>query len=92
MLRHVAAVGQRGKMWDVLGDRMLGADSTSIYAVALASLRHGIVTRIEILALFQVLGKVVGASRELAIEAEESLLLGGERLLPKCLWSAIGLV
>lgn len=65
---------------DVLGDGVLATDGARVDAVALAGFRHGVVARVEVLALLQVLGEVVGAGRELAIEAEEALLLGGEGL------------
>lgn len=67
-------------MRDVLGNGVLGADGTGIDTVALAGLGHGVVARIEVLAVLQVLGEVVGSVGKLAIEAEESLLLRGERL------------
>lgn len=77
----VGVVDGGGKVGDVLGDRVLGADGTSIYAVALAGLGHGIVARIEVFAVLEMLGEVVGAGRELSVEAEETLLLWGEVLL-----------
>lgn len=67
-------------MWDVLGDRVLRADSTSVDAVALARLGHGVVAGIKVLAVLQVLGEVIGSGRKLAIEAEKTLLLGRQRL------------
>lgn len=75
----VAAVGG-AQVGDVLGDGVLGADGAGVDAVALAGLGHGVVARVEVLAVLEDLGEVVGAGWELAVEAEEALLLGGERL------------
>jgi hypothetical protein len=62
----------------VLGDGMLRADGTSIDAVALAGLGHGIVARVEVFAVLEMLGEVVGSRGQLAVEAEKSLLLRSE--------------
>jgi hypothetical protein len=59
---------------------VLGADGAGVDAVALAGLGHGVVAGVEVLAVLEMLGEVVGAGGELAVEAEEALLLGGERL------------
>lgn len=67
----------RGQMGDVFGDGVLGADCTGIDAVALAGLGHGVVARVKVLAVLEMLGEVVGARRQLAVEAEEALLFGG---------------
>lgn len=67
-------------MWDILGNRVLRADSTGIDAVALASLGHGVVARIKVLAVLQVLGEVVGSGRKLAVKAEKALLFWRQRL------------
>lgn len=75
-----AAVDGGAKVGDVLGDGMLGADGTGIDAIALAGLGHGVVARVEVLALLEMLGKVVGTRGQFAVEAEESLFLGGEGL------------
>lgn len=72
---------RRGEVGDVLRDWVLRANGTGIDAIALASLRHGIVTGVEVLAVLEVLGEVVGARGELAVETEEALLLWGEGLL-----------
>jgi hypothetical protein len=63
---------------NVLGDGVLRADSTSVDAVALAGLGHGIVARVEVLAILEMLGEVVGSGGQLAVEAEKTLLLGTE--------------
>lgn len=68
-------------MRDVLGDGVLAADGAGVDAVALASFAHGIVAAVEVLAVFEMLGEVVAAAGELAIQAEKPLLLGGEGLL-----------
>ncbi len=65
---------------NVLGHGVLAADAARVQLVALAGLGHGVVAAVEVLALLQVLGEVVGLGRQLAIEAEQSLLIGGERL------------
>jgi hypothetical protein len=64
-------------MGNVFGDRVLGADGAGIDAIAFAGLGHGIVARVEVFAVLEMLGEVVGAGGELAVEAEEALLLGG---------------
>lgn len=72
------AVYRGGEVGDVFGHGVLRADGTGVNAVALAGLGHGIVARVEVLAVLEMLGEVVGAGGQLAIEAEETLLLGGE--------------
>lgn len=67
-------------MGDVLGDGVLRAYGASVHAVALASLGHGIVARVEVFAVLEVLGEVVGSGGQLAVEAEETLLIRRERL------------
>lgn len=66
-------------MGDVLGDGVLGADG-GVDRVGLAGLGERVVARVEVLAVLQVFGEVVGARGELAIEAEETLFFGGEGL------------
>lgn len=73
-----AAVGGRCQVRDVFGDGVLRANGAGV--VALASLGHGIVARVKVFAVFQVLGEVVGSRGKLAVEAEEPLLIRGERL------------
>lgn len=83
VLRDASAAGAvdgGGQVRDVLGDGVLRAHSAGVDAIALAGLGHGIVARVEVFAVLEVLGEVVGAGRELAVEAEEALLLRGERL------------
>jgi hypothetical protein len=72
------AVHRGGEMGDVFGHRVLRADGTGVNTVTLAGLGHGIVARVEVLAVLEMLGEVVGAGGQLAVEAEETLLLGGE--------------
>lgn len=67
-------------MGDVLGNGVLRADGARVDAVGLAGLGERVVARVEVLALLEVLGEVVGAGGELAVEAEEALFLGGEGL------------
>jgi ABC-type branched-subunit amino acid transport system substrate-binding protein len=57
---------------------MLGAHATGVDAVCFAGFGERVVAAVEILALLQVLGKMVGSGWELAVETEEALLLGGE--------------
>lgn len=78
--RVVGVVDRRGQVRDVLGNRVLRTDGARFHAVALTGLGHGVVARVEVLAVLEVLGEVVGAGGELAVEAEEALLLGGEGL------------
>lgn len=65
---------------DVLGHGVLAADGARVDAVALARLAHGIVAAVKVLALLEVLGEVVAAAGQLAVQPEEPLLLGGEGL------------
>ena len=65
---------------DVLGDGVLGADGARVDAVGLAGFGEGVVAAVEVLALLEVLGEVVGAGGELAVEAEEALFFRGEGL------------
>ena len=67
-------------MGDVLGDGVLAADGAGVDAVALAGLAHGIVAAVKVLALLEVLGEVVAAAGQLAVEPEEPLLLRAEGL------------
>lgn len=84
----VGAVG-RGQVGDVLGHGVLAADGARVDAVALASLGHGIVAAVEVLAVLQVLGEVVRLAGQLAIQAEESLLIGREGLCGSAGQSAV---
>jgi hypothetical protein len=72
--------GWRREVGDLFGDGVLGADGAGVDAVALASLGHGIVTAVKVLALLEVLGEVVGTAGQLAVEPEEALLFRRERL------------
>jgi hypothetical protein len=72
------AVDGGGEVRDVLGDGVLGADSAGINAVTLASLGHGVVARVKVFAVLQMLGEVVGAGGKFAVESEKTLLLGRE--------------
>jgi hypothetical protein len=66
---------------DVLGERVLGTNTTGVDRASLAGLRESVVTRVEVFPLLEVFGKVIGFRRELAIETEESLLVGRKRLV-----------
>lgn len=72
------AVDGGREVGDLLGNRVLGADGAGIDAVALAGLGHGVVARVEVFAVLEVLGEVIGARGKLAVEAEKTLLLGGK--------------
>lgn len=76
----LAALLRRGGVGDVLGDGVLGSDGGGVDAVAFSGLGHGVVAAVKVLALLEVLGEVVALGGELAVEAEEALLLGGEGL------------
>ena len=67
-------------MGDVLRDRVLAADGARVDAVALSGLAHGVVAAVEVLAILEMLGEVVAAVGEFAIQPEEPLLVGGEGL------------
>jgi hypothetical protein len=72
-------------MGDVLGDGVLAADGARVDTVALSGLAHGIVAAVEILALLEMLRKVVAAAGQLAIQPEEPLLLRGKGLRTRVL-------
>lgn len=59
---------------------MLRANAASIDRAGLAGLGKGVVAGVEVFALLEVLGQVVGFRGELAVKAEETLLIRGERL------------
>ena len=65
---------------DVLRDGVLAADGARVDAVALPGLAHGVVAAVKVFALLEMLGEVVAAVGELAIQPEEPLLLGREGL------------
>ena len=75
----LAALLRGGGVGDVLGDGVLRANGGGVDAVALAGLGHGVVAAVKVLALLQMLGEVVGLGGELAVQAEQALLLGRER-------------
>lgn len=56
-----AVVHWRRQVGDVLGDWVLGAHGACVDAVAFAGLGHGVIARVEVLAFFEMLGKVVGS-------------------------------
>lgn len=67
-------------MRDVLREGVLGADAAGVDARGLAGFGEGVVAAVEVFAVFELLGEVVGFGGELAVETEEALLVGGERL------------
>jgi hypothetical protein len=74
------AHARRRQVRDVLRERVLRAHAAGIDGACLASFRECVVARVEVLAFLEVLGQVVGFGGELAVEAEEALLVGGEGL------------
>jgi hypothetical protein len=62
----------------VLGQRVLRAHAAGVDRACLASLAQRVVARVEVLALLEVLGQVVGLGGQLSVQAEEALLVGGE--------------
>jgi hypothetical protein len=69
-----------GQMRDILGNGMLAAHGTGIDGIRFAGFGEGVVARVEVLALFEVLGEMVGSGGEFAVEAEEAGFLWGEGL------------
>jgi tetrahydromethanopterin S-methyltransferase subunit C len=65
---------------DVLGHGVLRSDGAGVDTVGLAGLGEGVVAAVEVLALLEVLGELVAAGWELAVEAEEALLFGRKGL------------
>lgn len=82
-LGPAGAVDGAGEVRNLLGDGVLGADGAAIDTVTLAGLRHGVVARVEVLAVLQVFGEVVGPGGQFAVETEEALFLWGEGLEKK---------
>jgi hypothetical protein len=76
----VGSAPGRAEVRDVLGDGVLRADGARIDAVGLPGFRQGVVARVEVLALLEVLGEVVGPGGEFAVQAEEALFFWGEGL------------
>lgn len=70
------AYARGSEMWDVLWERMLSANAFGVDRSSLSGFGESVVTGVEVFTLFE----VVGFGRELAVEAEESLLVGGEGL------------
>lgn len=85
---HVAVAGAavdaadagRAEVRDVLREGVLGADAARVDARRLARLGQRVVAAVEVLALLEVLGEVVGFRGQLAVEPEEALLVWGEGL------------
>lgn len=75
-----AARDGRRQVRDVLGERVLRAHGARVHAVGLARLGQRVVPAVEVLALLQVLRQPVRPRRELAVQPEQPLLLGGEGL------------
>lgn len=71
-------------MRDVLREGVLGADAAGVDARGLAGFGERVVAAVEVFAVFELLGEVVGFGGEFAVEAEEALLVGGEGLEGVC--------
>jgi len=65
------------EMWDVLWERMLTANAFGADRSGFSGFGESVVTRVEVFTLFG----VVGFGGGLSVEAEESLLIGGEGLV-----------
>lgn len=74
-----AADGGR-QVRDVLRHGVLAAHAARVDAVGFARLGQRVVARVEVLALLQVLGEVVAAGGQFAVQAEEALFFGREGL------------
>jgi len=59
---------------------VLGTDRASVYGGSGSRFAEGIVTAVEVLALLEVLGEVIGLGGEFTVETEETLLIWRERL------------
>jgi hypothetical protein len=75
-----AADAGGGEVWNVLREWVLRPDATSVNGGGLSSLGQRVVSRVEVFAFFQVFGQVVSFGGELAVETEETLFVGRERL------------
>lgn len=67
-------------MRDVFGEWVLRAYAAGIDGGGFTGFGERVVPAVEVLAFFEVLGEVVGFGGELAVEAEEALLVGGKGL------------
>lgn len=59
---------------------MLRTNGTGVDGGGFAGFGEGVVARVEVFALFEVFGEVVGFRGELAVEAEETLFVWAEGL------------
>lgn len=64
------------EMWNVFWERMLSANAFGVNRTSFSGFGESVVTGVEVFAFFE----VVGLGGELAVEAEESLLLRREGL------------
>ena len=64
-----------GKMWDILGERVLGANAAGVDFGDLAGFRESVIAGIEVFSFFKVFRKMIRLRGELSIEAEEALLI-----------------
>jgi hypothetical protein len=65
---------------NVFGKRVLRTNTAGVNGRGFARLRKSVVARVEVLAFFEVLGKMIGFGREFAVEAKETLFIRRERL------------
>lgn len=64
------------EMWDALWERMLSANAFGVDRSGFSGFGESVVSGVEVFTLFE----VVRFGGELAVKAEESLLVGGEGL------------
>jgi len=64
---------------NIFRKRVLGAYAASVDRACLASFGQGVIAGVEILSLLEMLGHVVGLGWKLAIQSEETLLIGRQR-------------
>ena len=67
-------------MWNVLRERVLATNGACVDRGGFSGFGEGVVARVEVFALLEVFGQVVGLGGELAVEAEEALFVWGEGL------------
>jgi len=69
---------RRREVRDVFWQRVFAANTASVEGLIFTGLGHGVIAGVEVLSLLEMFGKVVCLGGDFAVEAEESLLIGGE--------------